>query len=227
MRMKLNVTYKIDRNNGNPILSVRGVNTPIPVKTKIYSYQTYRGARRGERFYIDMPDDGFLPLEGGFVEFSMPSRVGSVGRVIGIKGDRVYSHSHYSDEEIYNEFKVIVRFDKENKELGFDECQLSSSNATETNYQYHQSKGVKYESIESNYGQHIAVDDYVVGIKSRSLYFGKVIKINPKTVRVAPFKVKGNGYAINYVILNAYDLLKIERDVDIESQVALMMLTSL
>lgn len=225
--MKLNVTYKIDRNNGNPTLSVRGVDEPISVKTKIYSYQSFRGPRRGEMFYLDMADDGFLPLAGGFVEFSMPSRVGSVGRVIGIKGDRVYQHSHYNGEEIYNEFKVVVRFDEEDKELGFDEYQLSDSKATETNYQYHQTKGVKYESIESNYGQPIAVDDYVVGIKTRSLYFGRVIKINPKSVRVEPFKVKGNGYAVNYVTLSIYDLLKIERDVDIESQVALMMLTSL
>lgn len=225
--MKLNLTYKIDRNNGNPIFLLKSVKEPIPVKIKIYSYQSFRGPRRGEMFYIDMPDDGFIPLVGGFVEFSMPSRIGAVGRVIGIKGDSIYSHSHYGGEEIYNEFKVIVRFDKEDKELGFDEYQLRISKATETNYQYHQSKGVKYEFVQSNYGQQIAVGDYVVGIKSRSLYFGTVIKLNPKSVRVEPFQIKGNGYTANFVTLFTDDLLKIERDVDIESQVALMMLTSL
>lgn len=226
--MKLNLTYAIGRTtNVEKTLKVKTVSTPIPVETAVYSYKSFRGPRRGEMYYLDMPEDGFMPLEGGFVEFSMPSRVGAVGRVIGIRGDRKYPHSHFGGEEIFNEYKVVVRFDEEDKELGFDEYQLTKSAAKETNYQYHQTKGVKYESIESNYGQEIALDDYVVGIKARSLYFGKVIKINPKSVRVEPFKVKGNGYAVHYVTLNVYDLLKIERDIDIESQVALMMLTSL
>lgn len=179
--------------------------------------------------YIKIDDDGTLSKKTDkFFKINVPSRKGSIGRLIGLKCEKAHWRSktyinNWRYEPIMQEphvsFKVILRFDDEKKDVKFDAYQLSEVNATATNYTFIKNAKVK-PVFTDKYNQLLEKEDLVICVHKRdkSIDFAKIVKFNTASISVKSiFNQDASGYFIR-----SDQLVKIDPTLSIETQIALL-----
>lgn len=171
-----------------------------------------------------------------FFNVNLPSRLGSIGRLVGLKGHQGYysSSGRYTENyplaswlnnTLYDGFSVILRFDDEEKDVTFSVHQISEApNATATNYIFIKQAKPKRE-FSDKYNQPLEVDDMVICVTkgTKQIDFAKVVRFNTASISVKSIFNKNDRN--NSYFVKPDQLVKIEPELEMSTQITLISLS--